>query len=254
MTVDERPRIDLTDLTGRAGPEVARVLLVSAPGRWADRVGADLAAEGFRVLRDPTGDWAFDEALIAPIDVVVVDLRLRPQSGLAVCGAIRSRSAVPVLAIGDRSEETSVLAAYAAGADQYVTVDISTRLVVARLRALLRRVPPRLSSMVAPSADNPVTIDESIGAVLVGGSAVKLSRREMEVLRSLVARPGRVVTRVELAGSWPAPSADRRLDFVIRRLRQKLEAVDGRRRISAVRGVGFRFEEEPEAEEPSVLG
>ena len=95
---------------------------------------------------------------------------------------------------------------------------------------------------IEPRHDAVVTIDETTETVLVAGAVVKLSRREMEVLRALVARPGRVVTRAELAGSWPALSADRRLDFVIRRLRQKLEAVDGTRRISAVRGVGFRFE------------
>ena len=82
----------------------------------------------------------------------------------------------------------------------------------------------------------------------VDGAVVSLSKRELEVLRTLLSRPGRVVTRAELAGSWPALSADRRLDFVIRRLRQKLEMVDGRRRINSVRGVGFRFEEDDDLE------
>jgi DNA-binding response OmpR family regulator len=120
--------------------------------------------------------------------------------------------------------------------------------VTARLRALLRRVPPRSSAPVEPNPDLAVTIDEATGSVRVDGAVVSLSRRELEVLRTLLARPGRVVTRAELAGSWPALSADRRLDFVIRRLRQKLEMVDGRRRINSVRGVGFRFEEPDAAE------
>jgi DNA-binding response OmpR family regulator len=232
------------DLTGLAGAEVARVLLVSEQERWAERFQADLVAEGFRIVRDRAGESAFDEKLLVPVDIVVVDLRLRSQSGLAVCAGVRARSSIPILAVGDRTEESSVLAAYTAGADQFVSVDIASRLVVARLRALLRRVPPRSRAQVQPTEDLAVTIDESTGTVLVAGAVVKLSRRELEVLRTLLARAGRVVPRAELAGSWPALSADRRLDFVIRRLRQKLEAVDGLRRINAVRGVGFRFEEE----------
>ncbi len=236
-------RIEAVPTAGE-GSEVARVLLVSSLDHWADRIGADLTAEGFLVMRDRTGEWVFDEARLGDVHIVVVDLRLRSQSGLAVCGAVRARSLVPILALGDQVDEAPVLAAYSAGADQYVTIDTSSRLVTARLRALLRRVPPRSAVAVEPNPDLAVTIDEATGSVRVDGAVVSLSRRELEVLRTLLSRPGRVVTRAELAGAWPALSADRRLDFVIRRLRQKLEMVDGRRRINSVRGVGFRFEED----------
>ena len=225
------------------GAAVARVLLVSGQDGWAAELALDLAADGFRVQRDRTGESVFDDDVVAPIDIAVVDLGLRAQSGLAVCGALRARSMLPIIAVGSDSEEHAVLAALASGADQVVSIESSSRLLVARLRALLRRVPPRTSVRVEPRHDAVVTIDETTETVLVAGAVVKLSRREMEVLRALVARPGRVVTRAELAGSWPTLSSDRRLDFVIRRLRQKLEIVDGKRRISAVRGVGFRFEE-----------
>jgi two-component system, OmpR family, response regulator RegX3 len=228
----------------REGSELARVLLVSGLDHWADRIESDLTAEGFLVLRDRTGEWVFDEQRIRDVHIVVVDLRLRAQSGLAVCGAVRARSLVPILALGDQTDEAPVLAAYSAGADQYVTIDTSMRLVTARLRALLRRVPPRSAAPITSNPDLAVTIDEASGSVRVDGAVVSLSKRELEVLRTLLSRPGRVVTRAELAGAWPALSADRRLDFVIRRLRQKLEMVDGRRRINSVRGVGFRFEED----------
>ena len=240
----EPSEFELIDLVEPIGSELARVLLVSEHDRWADRMQADLADEGFMVIRDRTGEAAFDARRVGMMHIVIVDLRLRTQSGLAVCGAVRARSILPILAVGDRTEEHAVLAAYSAGVDQFVTVETSSRLVVARLRALLRRVPPRREPAVRPSPESTVAIDESMGAMLVDGALVKLSRRELEVLRVLVTRPGRVVTRNELAGSWPALSADRRLDFVIRRLRQKLEAVDGVRRISSVRGVGFRYEED----------
>ena len=216
---------------------------MSAHDQWASPLAADLAADGFRVQHDRTGEWAFDDDRIAPIDIALVDLRLPARSGLAVCGALRARSLLPIIAVGADTGEQAVLSAFASGADQVVTLGTSSRLVVARLRALLRRVPPRSNIRIEPRRDGVVTIDETTGTVLVTGAVVKLSRREMEVLRVLLAHAGRVVTRAELAGSWPTLSADRRLDFVIRRLRQKLEVVDGQRRISAVRGVGFRFEE-----------
>ena len=126
---------DEAPVASAAGPELARVLLVSGLDHWADRIESDLTAEGFLVLRDPTGEWVFDEERIRQVHVVVVDLRLRAQSGLAVCGAVRARSLLPILALGDQDDEAPVLAAYSAGADQYVTIDTSSRLVTARLRA-----------------------------------------------------------------------------------------------------------------------
>ena len=219
---------------------LAAVLLVSDHGWWATHLGGALTGEGFQVTWDRTGDSVRGGEALARIDIAIVDLRMRAQSGLAVCSSLRARSALPLLVMGAPDEEMLVLAAYAAGADQFVAADISARLVMARVRALLRRAPPRPSATAAePDRDVPVTIDETSGTALVSGAVVKLSRREMEVLRVLVARSGCVVSRTELARSAPTLSADRRLDFVIRRLRQKLEAVDGRRRINAVRGGRF---------------
>jgi DNA-binding response OmpR family regulator len=220
---------------------VATVLLVSDSSSWAGGVEQFLAAEGFRVLLDTSGDTAFDDQKLVDVDVAVVDLRLTVQSGLGVCGALRSRAPLPIVAIGSGVDEIDILKAYSAGADQFVPVDISTRQLVARLRAILRRFPPR---RVADSPHPPasVEIDVLTGVVVTSGIAVKLSRQELEVLRVLVSRPGRVVTRAELMVSWSGVRGARRLDFVIRRLRQKLEPVDGCRRISVVRGVGFRFD------------
>ena len=228
---------------GARGSEVARLLVVSEQDRWADQLVRGLVSEGFGVVHDRTGDRLLEPDERGGIDVVIVDLRMRLRSGLALCAGVRARSSVPVLAVGSDTDESGVLAAYAAGVDQFVADDASPRLVVARVRALLRRVPSSAPAPVTPPAGEvPVTVDETTGTVLLGGVVVRLSRREMQVLRVLVARPGRVVTRAELTGAWPALSSDRRLDFVIRRLRQKLESVDGTRRINAVRGVGFRFE------------
>jgi two-component system response regulator RegX3 len=221
---------------------VASILLVSDISPWAETVGSALATEGFRVLPDPSGSTAFEELLTACVDVALVDLRLRGGSGLAVCAALRARGAIPLLALGPPGDEAIVLQAYSAGADQYVAVDVSARQLVARVRALLRRFPARREVVAAAAIPAPVEIDPVAGVVVTAGTVVKLSRQELEVLQLLVARPGRVVTRIELMGAWSGLNGARRLDFVIRRLRQKLELIEGRRRISVVRGVGFRFD------------
>jgi two-component system response regulator RegX3 len=227
---------------------VASLLLISDISPWVESVGSALAHEGFRVLPDPSGSTAFEELAPVYVDVALVDLRLRGRSGLAVCAALRARGTIPLLALGPPGDEVVVLQAYAAGADQYVPADVSARQLVARVRALLRRFPARREVAVA-SVPAPVQIDPVTGVVVTAGTAVKLSRQELEVLQLLVARPGRVVTRTEMMSAWSGLHGARRLDFVIRRLRQKLEPIEGRRRISVVRGVGFRFD--PEGSDPA---
>lgn len=220
---------------------VAELLLFSDQGQWSERLATGLAADGFRVLVDPTGERALDDAVGRVTDIGLVDLRLGRTSPLGVCAALRARGVPSVMALGSLADEATVLAAFAAGADHVGSTDASTRVLVARLRALHRRGRRRAVVEVEASVLD-LTLDRDAGTVELSGEEVRLSRQELEVLGLLVSRPGRVVSRRDLAGVWPGLGPDRRLDFVIRRLRQKLEAVDGRRRIGAVRGVGFRYE------------
>jgi DNA-binding response OmpR family regulator len=225
------------------GPSVASVLVVVDDSRWTGTVLPELALEGFRCVRDPEGDVAFDDARVGEFDLGIIDLDLARRSGVAVCAAMRSRTTAPIVATARSNEEATVLAAFAAGADQFAGPDATARQLAARLRSLLRRTPPRMSARPARTGTASVTLHEEHCAVVVHDVLVPLSEQEREVLALLMARPGRVVTRAELFQPRLATGRnDRTLDFVIRRLRQKLELVDGRRRITAIRGVGFRFE------------
>lgn len=236
-----------------ADTAVATVLLISDVTAWGEAISSALGSEGFRVVSEATGSLAFEDQALVDVHVALVDLRLRALSGLAVCAAIRARGPVPLMAFGSEGDEMAVLHAFAAGADQYVAVDVSARQLVARLRALLRRFPVQTERMVEP-APALVEIDPVTGVVVTAGVAVKLSRQELEVFQALVARPGRVVTRQELMGLRSGLAGSRRLDFVIRRLREKLEPVEGRRRISVVRGVGFRFDPDgSHSDEPPTM-
>lgn len=221
---------------------VASVLLAVDGPTWLHDVLPELTREGFHCVVDPTGESALDSDLVSAVDIAIVDLGLRHMSGVAVCAAFRSRSDAPIIAVVGVRDEGSVLDAFAAGADHVALSDVSARQVIARMRALLRRWPPG-TGRAAVVPVGPVQLDDLDGA-LVHGRRVPLLREEYEVLRALLQRPGRVVTRRELQGLGLGAPSSRSLDVVVRRLRQKLEAIDGIRRIRAVRGVGFRFDAE----------
>jgi DNA-binding response OmpR family regulator len=221
---------------------VASVVLIVDDVDWSDPMRRTLEAEGFVVLDDPDGDIAFDDARLRGVDLCVVDLGLRHRSGVAVCAALRARSAVPVVATARIADEATVLSAFSAGADQFAPLATTPRLFVARVRSLLRRVPPGMTGAGEVEV-GPVVLHPEQRAAVVNGVVVGLSDQEHEVLRVLLERAGRVVPRADLlVGKGAMAKSDRTLDFVIRRLRQKLETADTRRRITAIRGVGFRFE------------
>ena len=145
----------------------------------------------------------------------------------------------PIVATAGNGDEATVLAAFSAGADQSTPLTTSPRQFVARLRSLLRRHPPAASGGPAPAL-GPVVLDVARRpSTMVHGEVVTLSDQEYHVLSALMDRAGRVVSRKDLLGDVSTARTDRALDFVIRRLRQKLEQTDTRRRITAVRGVGF---------------
>lgn len=226
----------------RSSPVVAVVVLIADDPEWLASMHAALDGESFFVFDDPSGEIAFDDERLRRIDLCVVDLGLRQRSGVAVCAALRSRSSVPVVATARTADEVTVLSAYAAGADQFAPLATTPRQFVARMRSLLRRVPPGMAGSDEIEA-GPVVLHAAERAAVVNGVVVGLSAQEHEVLRVLLERSGRVVPRAELLVEKGASAkSDRTLDFVIRRLRQKLETADTRRRITAIRGVGFRFE------------
>jgi DNA-binding response OmpR family regulator len=222
-------------------PPFASVLLVVDDRDWLTAMRGPLAGESIQVVTDTSGESAFDDEAARRVDAAIIDLGLMARSGLAVCAALRTRSNAPIVATSADADEATVLAAFAAGADQFALLSTSPRQFVARLRSLLRRPPPRRVP-VEEVPVGPIILDADRRAVVVHGVPLVLSDQEYLVLAALMARPGRVVSRNELLGDVSTARSDRALDFVIRRLRQKLEETDTRRRIIAIRGVGFRFE------------
>ncbi|MGH9273404.1 MAG: response regulator transcription factor [Acidimicrobiales bacterium] len=215
---------------------------------WRDEMAVLLNAEGYAVRHDERGEAVLESG--CPFDIAVVDLAITGRSPAGVLAALRSRSSIPILAISpERHREPAVLEAYAAGVDQFVTRNMRPHELMARIRALLRRSPPRPRTMLILDVEEVgISLDLTTGFATVRGSQVWCTQREREILCALLQRPGRVVTRDQLAGPGRNGHADRVLDSSVRGLRTKLEAAEGRRRIVAVRGVGFRLVQDVELE------
>ncbi|MDQ6927742.1 MAG: response regulator transcription factor [Actinomycetota bacterium] len=220
-----------------------RILLVVSDEVWARRASEVLRAEQFDIQTETDAAAALIRISTTHSDVVGVDFSRADGGGAVLCNEVRSRTAAAMFAVGPRLSEAVILAALAAGADTFIPKDVGPRELVARLRALLRRFPPRLATPPERLVGGPLALDTVGRRVTLAGEAIELSDMGVAILEVLLANPGRVLLRRRLAAACGlSGDGNGVLDFQVRRLREKLEASDGIRRIIAVRGVGFRFE------------
>jgi DNA-binding response OmpR family regulator len=217
-------------------------LLVVEDDRTINEALTDrLVAEGFRVVQAFDGPDAVAAHAEHRPDLVLLDVMLPGFDGLEVCRRIQAERPVPVLMVTARVEETDLLVGLGVGADDYVTKPFRMREVVARVRALLRRVeraqelagerPPVLQ--VAG-----LEIDRGTRRVAVAGQDVHLTPLEFDLLETLAAEPGRVRSREELmqeVWGWADARGTRTLDSHVKSLRAKI----GAERVRTVHGVGY---------------
>ncbi len=206
----------------------------------ADAVAARLRAEGFavEVAHDGPAGVALCERLLP--DLVVLDLLLPGIDGLEVCRRIQRSRPVPVLMLTALDAETDVLVGLGVGADDYMTKPFSPRELVARVRALLRRVERRPRAGEALRVGG-LELDPAGRRVRVDGQEVTLTATEFDLLAVLAARPGAVHTRDQLLAEvwgWRDGSGPRTVDSHVRGLRRKL----GPGWLRTVHGVGYALE------------
>ena len=203
-----------------------------------------LEAEGFTVLQAHDGPSAVamhDQHLP---DLVVLDLMLPGFDGLEVCRRIQASRPVPVLMVTARDDETDLLVGLGVGADDYVTKPFRMREVVARIRALLRRVERARELATHPVAVlefGDLMIDSSTREVVVAGSPVHLTPLEFDLLLALATTPGSVCGRDDLmreVWGWSDAAGTRTLDSHVKSLRAKV----GTDRVRTVHGVGYALE------------
>ncbi len=222
-------------------PDSATILLVDDEDAVQKLLTYPLEHEGFRVLQARDGEEALRRFEAEHVDLVVLDLMLPKLDGLEVCRRLRAQSTVPIVMLTARDDELDKVVGLELGADDYITKPFSIREFRSRIRALLRR-----AALGAEGGNRDV--------IAVGGLAIDLSRRiveldgrridltyvEFELLRALVAKPGRVFSRQALLqGLWGdyAYREPRTIDVHIRHLREKLGEPE---LIQTVRGVGYR--------------
>ena len=225
-----------------AHQRVARVLVVESDGVLRSALAASLTTAGHEVEAASSGQAGLALAKASQPDIVVFDLQLPDMSGIDLCEKLRSpgMKRPSLFVLTSRSDEADRVAAFEAGADDYVTKPHSMREVVLRVRALSRRRSPS-----SPAIDlltlGPLKIDRAARRVDVGGSSVELTRREFDLLLRLAERSGRVQTRDTLVSEVWGELADsgRVVDTTVKRLRKKLGEVG--RAIKTIRGVGYKL-------------
>jgi two-component system alkaline phosphatase synthesis response regulator PhoP len=233
------------------GAGATRVLVVDDEANLVELVQGYLEREGYHVLTANDGPTAVALARDAQPDLIVLDLMLPGFDGLEVCRRVRQFSDAYILMLTARAEEVDKIVGLAVGADDYLTKPFSPRELVARVKAMLRR--PR-SSTAEPDVPPPrhlgdLVIDTARYEVLKRGEPVSLTARELELLSTLAAHPGRVFTRSQLLEKvWGSEFYDDHVVEVhVGNLRRKLEDDPAWPRwVQTVRGVGYRLAEHPE--------
>jgi two-component system alkaline phosphatase synthesis response regulator PhoP len=229
--------------------EPARILIVDDEAPIVALVCAYLKEDGYQIATATNGQVALAEAQRFRPDLVVLDVLLPDLDGLEVCRRLHQQMDVGILMVSARAEEVDRLLGLGAGADDYLTKPFSPRELVARVKAILRRIRPAL---IAPSPDvlsfQHLEIDVERREVRRHGRLIELTPLEFQLLRVLASSPGRVFTREQLLQRiWGDDffGTDRVVDVHIGLLRRKLEPDPaGPQPIHTVRGVGYRFSDE----------
>lgn len=216
------------------------ILIVEDEQAIADLLRDYLRREGFAVVWASSGEQALEELGRHPVRLVVLDIGLPGIDGFEVCRRLRGRTAVPILILSAREDEVDRVAGLEAGADDYVGKPFSPRELVARVKAILRRARDGAALEETLSAGE-VQLDRRAHTVTVSGEPVELTSREFELLATLLAHPGTVLSRerlLELVWQGEFPGGTRTVDVHVAQLRSKLGRPD---LVQTVRGAGYKL-------------
>lgn len=228
------------------------ILIVEDEESLADPLAFLLRKEGFDTIIAGDGPTALVEFSRNDIDIVLLDLMLPGMSGTDVCKELRLVSNVPVIMVTARDSEIDKVVGLELGADDYVTKPYSSRELIARIRAVLRRHGDTEAEAIEDDFDDQVLeggrvrMDVDSHTVTVDGKAVNMPLKEFDLLEYLLRNAGRVLTRGQLIDRiWGADYVGdtKTLDVHVKRLRSKIEEEPSRpRHLVTVRGLGYKYE------------
>ncbi len=225
---------------------MTRVLIVEDEDSMADPLAFLLRKEGFSTEIAATGQEALDVFDRAGADIVLLDLMLPGMSGTEVCRQLRARGSVPVIMVTAKDTEIDKVVGLELGADDYITKPYSTRELIARIRAVLRRGADVDDAHPAVLQAGPVRMDVDRHVVSVHGVPTPLPLKEFDLLEYLIRNAGRVLTRGQLIDRvWGADYVGdtKTLDVHVKRLRAKIEPDPAAPRyLVTVRGLGYKLE------------
>ncbi|HYN74130.1 MAG TPA: response regulator transcription factor [Nakamurella sp.] len=225
---------------------MTKVLIVEDEESMADPLAFLLRKEGFSTQIAANGPDALIEYDRNGADIVLLDLMLPGMSGTEVCKQLRARGPVPVIMVTARDAEIDKVVGLELGADDYITKPYSTRELIARIRAVLRRGVEAEDPGSPVLQAGPVRMDVDRHVVSVHGDAVPLPLKEFDLLEYLIRNAGRVLTRGQLIDRvWGSDYVGdtKTLDVHVKRLRAKIEPDPAAPRyLITVRGLGYKLE------------
>ncbi len=225
---------------------MTRILVVEDEESFSDPLSYMLSKEGYEVAVAATGPDALAEFDRSGADLVLLDLMLPGLSGVDVCRALRQRSSVPVIMLTAKDSEVDKVVGLEIGADDYVTKPYSGRELLARIKAVLRRLSEPEDLLPTTVQAGPVRMDVERHTVTVNGTNLALPLKEFELLEMLLRNAGRVLTRGQLIDRvWGSDYVGdtKTLDVHVKRLRSKIEPDPANpTHIVTVRGLGYKFE------------
>ena len=225
-----------------------KILVVDDERKVCELVRAYLEKDGYDVVIATDGKSALEQAHYRQPDLVLLDLNLPEIDGLEVCKTLRSRSSVPIIMLTARDEETDKIIGLELGADDYVTKPFSPREVVARVRAIFRRLDEGTSQAEQISAGD-LYLDLARHEASYAGQPLPLTPSEFKLLTILAGNPGRVYTRLQLLDQAFGESYEgyeRTIDAHIKNIRQKMAKLAPERPnpLNTVIGVGYKLEKQ----------
>ncbi len=226
--------------------EASRILIVEDEEKLAKLAADYLHNAGFATDTLSNGDAVIPWLKQHHTDLILLDLMLPGCDGLTICREIRKFSSVPIIMVTARIEEIDRLLGLEMGADDYICKPFSPREMVARVKAVLRRVKPQTAD---DHQQQIITLDAHSFRVLASGHDIELTTVEFQLLQALYRQPGRILSRsrlMDLIYSDQRIVSDRTIDSHIKKLRKKLsELLPDQELIHSVYGAGYRYDPQP---------